>query len=397
MGICLLFAALLGVPGFRRSGSTVTPGDAKIAFGKEMDFSATVQSDQPVREATLILRDSSSHSSAYPAVISVQEGYQLAARRDLQADPVFPFSSVDYWWDILLASGEKIVTEKQSLQYADDRFTWQSFEKGPATVRWVEGDPLSAQDAADLLLMELGTESADLALPVPGGVELYIYPRLADFHSGLGKLVYGWEGAVTDPASGIILIAAAPGAEGRESLATLLPHEAVHVLLGARWKEAYASLPQWLVEGTAAGFETEPRPEADRVFREAARTGTLIPMAALCRSFPSEEGPALLAYAESKSFVAYLRATLGTAALRTGMEAYAAGADCAQGFSGSTGSSLDLLERSWREGLSGRPLWAFSTWSVVLAAGVILAGVILAGRVIRWRRRPGTLERKTLV
>jgi hypothetical protein len=34
---------------------------------------------------------------------------------------------------------------------------------------------------------------------------------------------------------------------------------------------------------------------------------------------------------------------------------------------------------------------------VVLAAGVILAGVILAGRVIRWRRRPGTLERKTLV
>jgi len=393
--IGLFFPALLGPPGHRRDGPTVTPHDARVSFGQEMVFSATVQSDLPVRDAKLILEDSSSRSSAYPAAISAQDGYQISARRDLRADPVFPFSSVEYWWEILLSSGEKIVSEKQSLQYVDDRFSWQSLEKGRATVRWVEGDTRSAEDAADLLLLDLGTESADLATPVPAGAELYIYPRLADFHSGLGKLAFGWEGAVSDPASGIILIAAAPGAEGRESLAALLPHETVHILLGARWKEAYASLPLWLVEGTAAGYETEPRPEADSVLREAAKSGNLIPMATLCRSFPSEESSALLAYAESKSFVAYLRVTFGLASLRMGMEAYAAGADCAQGFVGSTGKSLNTLEAAWRESLSGRHPWAISTWSVVLGAGVLLAGVIIAGWILRRRRKPFAVERKT--
>jgi hypothetical protein len=389
----MFFPALLGSPGHLPDGPRVTPNPARVSFGQEMFFSATVQSAEPVREAKLTLEDSSSRSSVYRASISTQDGYQLSARRDLQAEPIFPFSSIGYWWEILLDSGERIVSERQSLQYVDDRFSWQSLEKGRATVRWVEGDTQSVEDAADLLLLNLGTVSADLATPIPDGVGLFIYPRLADFHSGLGRLAYGWEGAVSDPASGIILIAAAPGAEGRESLAALLPHETVHILLGARWKGAYASLPLWLVEGTAAGYETEPRPETDRVLREAAKGGNLIPMATLCRSFPSEERPALLAYAESKSFVAYLRATYGPAALRMGMESYGAGADCAKGFIGPTGKSVEALEGSWRDGLSGRHPWAISTWTVVLGAGVLLAGVIIAGWIIRRRRKPFAIER----
>jgi hypothetical protein len=393
--LCLFLPALFGNPAPRRDGPTVNLNPVRVVFGQEMLFSATVASDRPVKGATLMLEDSSAASSEYPAGIRSEDGYQLSARRDLQADPLFPFSSIRYWWEVVLDSGETIASEKQSLQYADDRFSWQSMEKGHAIVRWVEGDPRSAEDAADLLLLDLGTESADLAAPVPDKVELYIYPRLADFHAGLGKLASGWEGAVSDPASGIILIAAAAGAEGRESLAALLPHEAVHILLGARWKQAYASLPLWLVEGAAAGYETEPRAGADSALREAAESGSLIPLAALCRSFPSEERPALLAYAESKSFVAYLRANIGWTGLRSGMEAYAAGADCGRGFAGATGKSVDALEAAWREELGGRRPWAVSTWTVVLGAGLFLAAVILAGWIIRRRRKSAAAERNT--
>lgn len=281
---------------------------------------------------------------------------------------------------------------RQSLQYLDDRYSWKTLKKGRATVGWVEGDSRAAEDAADLLLLDLGTISADLNSPIPDGVSLYIYPRLADFHSGLGKLIYGWEGALSDPASGIILLAAASGAEGRQSLATLLPHETVHILLGAKWKDAYALLPLWLVEGTAAGYETEPRPEADRALREAAAGGNLIPMAALCRSFPSEERPALLAYTESKSFVAFLRQTYGLAAVRTAMESYAAGAACPQGWVGPTGKSVDALEASWRAQLSGKQGWMITTWSLVLGAAVLLGAVLAAGWVIRRRRSHSSLE-----
>jgi hypothetical protein len=395
MVLALLAPALLGYADIHRNGQTVTPNPPRVIFGREMVFSATVSAGSPVAAAKLLVADSSFQTSDYPGDISGSDGYQLSARRDLQADPVFPFSKVTYWWEIRLDSGDTLASEKQSVQYADDRFSWQSLEKGHATVRWVEGDARSAGNAADLLLLDLGTESADLSAPIPDDVELIMYPRLADFHSGLGKLASGWEGAVSDPAEGIILIAAAPGAEGRESIASLLPHEAAHILLGARWKAAYASLPVWLVEGIAAGYETEPRPEADGALRAAAAGGTLIPLAALCRSFPAEERPALLAYAESKSFVANLRTAYGPAALRQAMEAYAAGADCASGFFGSTGKRLATLEATWREGLTGSRTGMVSTWTLVLGAGIILAAVIILGWLLRRRKESSATERKT--
>jgi hypothetical protein len=386
--LCLLFPALLANPNPRGDGPTVIPNPASVSFGREMIFSATVQSARPVREAKLILEDSSARSFAYPATIAASDGYLISARRDLQAEPVFPFSPVTYWWEILLDAGDKIVSERQSLQYLDDRYSWRSLATGHATVEWVEGDARSAQDAAELLLMSLGTISAELATPIPDGVRLYIYPRLADFHSGLGKLAYGWEGAVSDPASGIILVAAAPGAEGRQALATLLPHEAVHILLGAKGKAAYASLPLWLVEGTAAGYEMAPRPEADQALREAADGGSLIPIETLCRSFPSDERPALLAYAESKSFVAYLRETYGSAAIRKGIEAYSAGADCAGGMAAATGKNLSALEKTWRARLSGAPDGKITTWALVAGGCVLLAGVLAVGWILRRRRKP---------
>jgi hypothetical protein len=224
---------------------------------------------------------------------------------------------------------------------------------------------------------------------------LYIYPRLADFHSGLGTLAYGWEGALSDPGSGIILIAAAPGAEGRQTLVTLLPHETVHILLGAKWKGAYAALPLWLVEGTAAGYEAQPRADADQALRQAAKDGSLIPVATLCRSFPSDERPALLAYAESKSFVGYLRVTYGLAAIRQALAEYAAGADCRQGTVGSTGKDLDALEQAWRAGLrSDSPEWLIP-WMLVLGAFILLSGMLIAGWILRRRRKSAAGERKS--
>jgi hypothetical protein len=391
----LFIPALFGSPVTRRDGPTVIPNPARVIFGSEMVFSATVQSVEPVREAELILEDSSSRSFVYGAEISVQDGSTLTARRDLHSEPVFPFSSIAYWWEVILNSGEKIVSEKQSLQYLDDRFAWQVLEKGRATVHWVEGETGSAEDAADLLLLDLGTISADLETPIPDNASLYIYPRLADFHSALGKLAYGWEGAISDPASGTILLAAAAGAEGRQALAALLPHETVHILLGAKWKTAYASLPLWLVEGMAAGYEVNLHPETDQALQQAAKDGSLIPVATLCRTFPSDERPALLAYAESKSFVAYLRGVYGLAAVRKAMGDYAAGADCGQGFIGSTGKNLDTLEKSWRSGLTEKQNGMLTTWALVLGASVLLAGVLAAGWILRRRRKPSPVERDT--
>jgi hypothetical protein len=118
-------------------------------------------------------------------------------------------------------------------------------------------------------------------------------------------------------------------------------------------------------------------------------------MATLCRSFPTNERPALLAYAESKSFVAYIRTTYGLAALQKGTAEYAAGADCASGFVGSTGKSVDVLENSWRAWLNGRRGGMITTWTLVSGAFALLAGVLSAGWIIRRRRKPSPMERRS--
>ncbi len=213
----LLAPALLGSPALRRDGPTILAVAPRVSFGREMVFSATVQSTDPVQSANLIVEDSDARSSVYPVDISAQNGFALVARRDLQAEPIFPFSSVAYWWEVIFASGNKIVSEKQTLQYLDDRFSWQALTKGRATVRWVEGDSNSAGNAADLLLLDLGTISADLETPIPE-IDLAVY-----LSAPCGFPIPAWEhlpttgrGGYADPASAIILIAAASG-RGRQA------------------------------------------------------------------------------------------------------------------------------------------------------------------------------------
>jgi len=361
----------------------VATSPAAVSFGRELVFTARVQNSAPIRQATLWIQTGWEQPKPYAAEITAADGCSLRARRDLQAEPVFPFSEVRYWWEIQPAEGEPYSSESQTLAYADDRFSWKRVEKGRAAVAWVEGESRSAEDAADLALLTLGTASADLEAPIPDHVGIYIYPSLADFQSALGSGIRGWEGGVSDPAGGIILIAAASGAEGRQSLAVLLPHEVVHLLLGAEWQTAYAALPLWLAEGVAAGYEMESRPGADQSLRTAARSGGLIPIQALCRVFPAEQQPALLAYAESKSFVAFVKERFGPAAIRLGLSDYAQGADCAGGLKTPTGKTVGELEADWVTSIAAGESHFPAAWAAVIVGIALLAGVLAAGMLIR--------------
>jgi hypothetical protein len=375
----LLFPAWLGSPPVYRDGPVIVSNPVEYSFGREIFFSASVSDSEPLQHVQLVLRDGFSRTVILPVEISPSGGSLLTVRRDLAAQPLFPFASIDYWWEAEFSSGDTVQSDTMTFRYSDDRFEWSGLEKGRAAVEWTDGESGEAEDAADLILLVLGMVSADLETPIPEKISLYLYPRLADLHSALGSGMRGWEGAVSDPASGIILLAAASGAEGRRPLAILLPHEITHILLGEKWKSSYASFPLWLVEGTAAGYEMEARPEAERALREAAAGRSLIPIRTLCGVFPAEENPALLAYAESKSFVAFLKQTYGLDGLRRTMAAYAGGADCLRGTEASTGKSLDALETLWLKTLAAEDAEISPAWALV-AAGIILLVLVLAVR-----------------
>jgi hypothetical protein len=378
----LWFSTWIAGPSGSRLGPMMEVHPAEYAFGREMTFTATVFSPEGVSEARLFLKEESSQPVSYPAEIAAGDGYLLSVRRDLESEPVFPFSKLTFWWEVDCPCGLELKSDPQTIEYADDRYAWRRLDRGRAAIAWVEGDSAAAEDAAELILLMMGTVSADLEAPIPERVALYIYPGLAELHSAVGPRIRGWEGAVSDPAAGIILMAASSDAGGRRPLAVLLPHEVAHVVMGAKWGSAYALLPLWLAEGTAAGYEMEPRPEADQALQDAARGGGLIPMRTLCGVFPAEDDPALLAYAESKSFVGFLKETYGFAGIRRAMDEYAAGADCEQGLKSSVGKTLSELESAWVDELTGRKSWLASVWAPVLAGAVLLAGVLVVRRLM---------------
>ncbi len=383
-----LFAGLIPPSGLR-DGSWIEAFPGEMSFDGRLHFTAQVHTPETVLASRLVLEFDSSRYAFFPLKEATPDGYAFAVQDLAAAVLPFPFTDVTYWWEVDLQSGTALVSAARTFFYADDRFEWKTLPRNNLNLYWLEGDLEAANATADLALLSLGSISAELETPIPANLTVVQYPKLADFHAALGGRIRGWEGAVSSPGGSTVILAAAPGAEGRPALAVLLPHEIAHVLMAARWGSGYALIPQWLREGTAASYEMEPRPEFEVQLREAVADGRIIPIPSLCRVFPAEENPALLAYAESKSFVAFLKQRYGMPVLRNTLAAYAGGAECDQGIEAGTGKSLPDLVDDWLETFSDKSLFLSASWLLVIAGVALLTGVL----VIRWTIRRGRTKK----
>jgi hypothetical protein len=74
----------------------------------------------------------------------------------------------------------------------------------------------------------------------------------------------------------------------------------------------------------------------------------------LCASFPADSGSAFLAYAQSQSFVTYIRDSFGASGLSRLTGTYSDGFECDLGATKALGSSLGQLDSRWRENVLGQ-------------------------------------------
>ena len=79
-----------------------------------------------------------------------------------------------------------------------------------------------------------------------------------------------------------------------------------------------------------------------------------MPISDLCDTFPLDASGAYLAYAESQSFVRFVRDLYGAPALLQLASAYADGLNCDEGVVRALGTSLASLETRWRESVLGQ-------------------------------------------
>lgn len=321
-------------------------------YGENITFSLVFPSEPRPAEVQLYLQIPGQPVHSYGAS---QEGTTFLVVRDLIETPLPPFAEIVYWWRYSSSVRNQIETEKHTLRYIDNRFVWQSATEKGITLHWIAGERTDMMRGLDIASRTLDEIQWALQARPKSGVNIYIYPSQTDLLSAMQIAGLEWVGGSAYPDISVILITVPPTTEGIFNMDRDLPHELTHVALyTALGSQGYASLPTWLSEGLAAHFEARPNPNYASSLTQAQQSGALIPLSELCAPFPDDANRALLAYAQSTSFVNYLRQTYGWSSVRDLLETYADGMACSTGAQEALGLDIVQLDREWRVWLEGK-------------------------------------------
>jgi hypothetical protein len=226
------------------------------------------------------------------------------------------------------------------------------------------------------------------AAGVPDTIRLLIAPDEAAFREAAGPRVPDWGLAVAFPAARAIVIRpprlAPAGAAAPERV---LVHELVHVYLALFLGPAERAAPRWLHEGLASVIAGEWGWTARFDLALALAAGAPVGLERLDQGFPREASAAGLAYLESLSAVAHVRALSGDDGLRVLLRNLRAAGDFDVALRRTYGLTYAELDARWREDLRRRYGWAglaASSWTWWTPAAVVL---VVAALLRRRRQR----------
>ncbi len=329
-----------------QTASSLHPSHS-YAFGQSASFTLGPLSDPPPTRATLFLDVNGRELASYKAEI---QDDRIEYRRDLASQPLPPFAEITYWWQLEMPEMSLIKTEPITFRYVDNRYTWQSLDRGSLSVHWISGATEMMASALDVSTQALADLAYALHPPDPGNLHIYIYPSHLELHSAMQLVGHTWAGGISYPELNVILVAIPATDETIVRMKRTIPHELTHQTLYNRLgKQGYQNLPAWLNEGLATNFEQSPN-ATYALMLEGSQD--LIPLRTLCNPFPDDEARARLAYAQSQSVVSYLRQAYGWSTIRDLLDVYADGVGCETGLVRTLSTDLETLERQWTQWLA---------------------------------------------
>jgi hypothetical protein len=333
-----------------RAQSAVDVSDVGVnyTFGDEITFSARIQTQSSVQAAYLLFQvEGDQNTRTIPLTIPSTGAARYSY--PIQNGLLQPFSRINFWYHLLLTGGTTFDSPHYFFQYDDNRYPWQTVEGNGLRLYWYAGDVSFGQAALDAA--HAGYQAIQNLFPVPAGdpIDIYVYASSSDVQDTLNLGGSAWVGGHANPDLGVVLVSIAPGETQSMEMQRQIPHELAHVLLYRLTGPTYANLPTWLTEGIASQVEGYPNADYAQVLTASTKNKTLLPIADLCGPFPVDASGAILAYAESDSFVGYTLKTYGTSDLQALIQAYTNGLSCDQGVSHALGLPLSQLDLQWRQ------------------------------------------------
>jgi len=351
--ICLTCLIGYALPVQAQSEVNVSGVGVTYTFGEKVTFSAKINTQSPIQGAYLLFQVVGNQNT-HTIPLTINSSGSTSYTYPVQNGLLPPFSRISFWYHLLLGNSATYDSPHYFFQYNDDRFPWQPVDGNGFSLYWYEGDTSFGQAAKDAAVA--GYQSVQKLFPIPAGdpIKIYIYASSADLQDTLNMSGSTWVGGHANPDLGVVLVSIAPGAAQSIEMERQIPHELAHVLLYRLTGSAYANLPTWLTEGIASQVEEYPNSDYTQVLTASAQAKTLLPISDLCGPFPPDASRAILAYAESDSFVRYLLRTYGASDLQALIRAYANGLSCDQGVVRALGPSLAQLDQQWQQAALGQ-------------------------------------------
>ena len=353
--IIVMAILLLGLPQQARAQSGIVVSDVGVfdTFGEHVTFVARIQSTIPIQKIDLIFSDNFDNVQRRFQVQPDAKGI-VSYRYNIFENVLRPFVTIKFNYEITLQNGVVENSQTFTVQYMDDRFTWQQRENESLRIHWYGGEASFGDVLMDTANRSLKSVETLLSTPVTAPVDIYVYASAEDLQSALFLGGETWQGGHANPKLGIVMLTVTPGPSQSLDMEQLIPHELAHIILYRMVGEGYERQPVWLLEGIASLAELYPDLDHEQALIAASQSQALIPIADLCEAFPLDASRSYLAYAESDSFVRYIRDAYGPLYLSALVQAYSDGLSCEQGVIRTLGISLAGLDARWRETVLGQ-------------------------------------------
>lgn len=373
-----------------QAGPTITSSSAKVEFPLKLSFSLSARSAANIVDVRL--RYKVEHDSYAQVTSEVFVEFQPSTDVDVswtwdmrRTGGLPPGSTVEYWWTVKDARGEKVETAPVPIQFDDDRYSWQSLTEGMVTVFWYEGKQAFAQELMSAAQQALARLSQDTGAQLKKPVRLYIYASTWDLQ---GAMIFPQEWTGGAAYAGYDTIAIGISTSSLNWGKRVIAHELSHIVTHQMTYNPYNGLPTWLDEGLAMYAEGALEASFASSLGRAITTDSLISVRSLASPFSAISEQAIQSYAESFSIVEFLISQYGQDKMLTLLNTFQEGSGWDSALVKVYGFDMDGLEARWRTSIgvpTGVTLSLF--WVLVGLDAALFLAVCLV--VARWARRRG--------